>query len=432
MLLAAIATPVAAQEIGVLTPIALESGVNSATAELVQRALVDALATRPGVQLVVGEAALLARTEPASAAADPQLARAREALAKGEELYLSFKFEPAAKMLEQSANAYETLISALTGDQLQQLYRALLLEGLSWIESKHKDKALRAFSRLIIIRPDFEPDPSQVSPGARELFRQALSEVRGAGVVTLEVRSEPSGAQVLLDGLPRGSTPIAVGSLPAGRHQVRLSRAGYQPFDRELDLRPPSQTLNDATLEPLPAAAALQRVVEAAGAGAPLDRAAGDLRLVREQTRLHSLILIGVARLTPARSGRDLLVTIARFGEGERSALALATSANGLAGDCRAIAAKVIERSWPAATWPTDGPPLSVDFAASMLGIGANAPVAAAVPAESSLLGQWWLWAGVGTAVLVAVGAAAAGGWWYLSTANPPAAQDRTRFVVEF
>lgn len=433
LLLVAGATPVSAQPLGLLPPIVFESGAVAIDPDQVQRALVEALAARPGVQLVVGETALLARAEPAAAPLDPRLAQAREALARGEEQYLSFRFEPAATTLADAADGYSALIGTLTSDQLQQLYRALLLQGLCWIEAKKKDKARQAFARLIVIRPDFEPDPSQVSPGARELFRQALSEVRGAGVATLEVRSEPAGAQVVLDGLPRGSTPIAISSLPAGHHHVRLSRAGFQPFDRELELRPPGQTLSDAALEPLPVTSALQRAIAAARASAAPDLASADLQLVREQTRLQSLILVGLARLTPARSGRDLLVTIVRFGDGERSAVALATSASELATDCRAVAAKVIERSWPAATWPADSASLPVDFSASLLGVGSRASASpAAANDESSLLGSWWLWAGVGAAVLVGAGAAAAGSWWYLSSNQPPAARERTRFVLEF
>ena len=52
-----------------------------------------------------------------------------------------------------------------------------------------------------------------------------------APVVTgsLEVVSDPAGAAVEIDGSPRGTTPVVVAGLPAGVHEVRLTRDGYAP-----------------------------------------------------------------------------------------------------------------------------------------------------------------------------------------------------------
>ena len=46
---------------------------------------------------------------------------------------------------------------------------------------------------------------------------------------SLEVVSDPAGAAVEIDGSPRGTTPVVVAGLPAGVHEVRLTRDGYAP-----------------------------------------------------------------------------------------------------------------------------------------------------------------------------------------------------------
>lgn len=47
-----------------------------------------------------------------------------------------------------------------------------------------------------------------------------------AGAGQINVRSEPPGAKVLVDGEPRGVTPIAVTGLPLGQHEVRVENWG--------------------------------------------------------------------------------------------------------------------------------------------------------------------------------------------------------------
>jgi TonB family protein len=46
----------------------------------------------------------------------------------------------------------------------------------------------------------------------------------------LQVRSEPDGALVFIDGQPRGTTPIETLSLPPGKHGVELTLKGFAPW----------------------------------------------------------------------------------------------------------------------------------------------------------------------------------------------------------
>ncbi len=48
-------------------------------------------------------------------------------------------------------------------------------------------------------------------------------------IATLRVFSEPEGAMVTVDGVPRGLTPLTVTGLAEGRHTVRLEKDGFAP-----------------------------------------------------------------------------------------------------------------------------------------------------------------------------------------------------------
>ncbi len=53
---------------------------------------------------------------------------------------------------------------------------------------------------------------------------------------TLEISSEPSGAEVTVNGISRGVTPVTVRGIPKGRATVALKLAGHKDVTRELTL----------------------------------------------------------------------------------------------------------------------------------------------------------------------------------------------------
>jgi len=60
--------------------------------------------------------------------------------------------------------------------------------------------------------------------GAPFLWADSVVEVEGSG---LELRSEPSGAAVYVDGLKRGTTTLVLDTLAAGEYQIQLTKDGY-------------------------------------------------------------------------------------------------------------------------------------------------------------------------------------------------------------
>jgi TonB family protein len=56
-------------------------------------------------------------------------------------------------------------------------------------------------------------------------------------VATLEVETAPPGAAVVVNGTPRGLSPLALPQLPPGDHTVRVTHEGYAPAELSLELR---------------------------------------------------------------------------------------------------------------------------------------------------------------------------------------------------
>ncbi|MBK6847952.1 MAG: serine/threonine protein kinase [Proteobacteria bacterium] len=74
--------------------------------------------------------------------------------------------------------------------------------------------------RVLTLEPRVAPTPASlpVDAGAEPAPRLGR----------LELSSEPPGAEVVLAGVSRGRTPLVLSELPAGRHELRLSKPGYR------------------------------------------------------------------------------------------------------------------------------------------------------------------------------------------------------------
>ncbi len=70
---------------------------------------------------------------------------------------------------------------------------------------------------------------------------------------SIKIVSEPSGAEVVVDGVSRGQAPLVLEDLSRGRHNVELRRDGYQVKVLTADIGAFAQRHYLARLAPIPA-----------------------------------------------------------------------------------------------------------------------------------------------------------------------------------
>ena len=71
-------------------------------------------------------------------------------------------------------------------------------------------------------------------------------------VGTLLVDSEPSGAEVLINGVPHGLTPLEVSALPVGSRVIRLELPGYEHWSWAVNIVADKRTPLRVKLQPAP------------------------------------------------------------------------------------------------------------------------------------------------------------------------------------
>jgi TonB family protein len=99
---------------------------------------------------------------------------------------------------------------------------------------------------------------------------------------SLQVESEPAGAQVLVDGVAKGRTPLDVADLPFGAHGVRLELRGYdsQTHSVSLAAESPNAQLRVKLTPTAPTTGTAEIVSKPAGAAVSVDgRPAGQTPL---------------------------------------------------------------------------------------------------------------------------------------------------------
>lgn len=393
----------------------LDESVEADTATAVGDAYAEALRTL-GVPVVTGAQPLI------QAAKTHETARhfesARKLVERGESLYMRFEFGPAAASLAEAATLLTVALSELEPQEAELLFRARSLEGVAWFEGGQPAAAKSAFAKLINLRPTFMADPSLLSPGAMELFEQARSEVHALGTTSLEVRSEPAGAAVILDGQARGRTPVSIPDVPAGTHGLNVSMDGYQTQSMEVVLQRGTPWVRTIQMTLSPAHSALRRVVMAGKQGQPESGVRDELALLHKTTGIPSLVLLGVA----LRHGRTL-VTAIRADTQVRSAVVVTLFGPPTAEQFAAPAASLLADTLPARQFP-EGPPVNVDFDRALLGVG---PGWGGEVAETAApwYRSWWFWTGVGVVAAV-VGTVV----WTTREGEP--GPDRTGIILVF
>jgi hypothetical protein len=106
----------------------------------------------------------------------------------------------------------------------------------------------QGYHTVDISTPGYQPYTSSilVSAGGTSSVSASLTPTQSWG--SLRVTSYPSGAEVYVDEIYRGYTPLTVGSLSTGLHNVRLHLSGYQDYKGTANVPSGGQAVFSASL----------------------------------------------------------------------------------------------------------------------------------------------------------------------------------------
>ncbi len=89
---------------------------------------------------------------------------------------------------------------------------------------------------LVVQKPGYQPRSVEVKFNGRSPLVKHETLIIDSGVI--EVTSDPEGADVVVNGLSRGVTPLTVSNVPKGRATVTIGKKGFDSTTRELSVTP--------------------------------------------------------------------------------------------------------------------------------------------------------------------------------------------------
>ena len=144
--------------------------------------------------------------------------------AEGKQAYDNLDTDGAAKALTNAAVWFIKHPEAATPEKLSDIFIFL---GASELANGAKKEAQKELARAIEMNPAAQPDPKFFDKDVQALFAAAKKELQSRPKGTIQVSSEPSGAEVTIGGESRGITPIDKIELAAGRYVVTFTRPGF-------------------------------------------------------------------------------------------------------------------------------------------------------------------------------------------------------------
>ncbi|MBI5478585.1 MAG: PEGA domain-containing protein [Deltaproteobacteria bacterium] len=166
------------------------------------------------------------------------ISTARKLLAEGTQAMLELDTPNAVKKLGQAVEALEQVLPFIQKNELAEAMMSLAVAHLAAGDRKQGKAALQ---RLLTWRETLAYDTEKYPPKYLEAFEEAKKEVKRRPRGSIEVRSEPEGAQAYVNGKFVGVTPATAEGLVVGDHYVTLKKEGFQKLLLRVHVSPKKQ-----------------------------------------------------------------------------------------------------------------------------------------------------------------------------------------------
>lgn len=160
-------------------------------------------------------------------------ATAVDNLSSAKEHYFNFHYDEA---LVEVGRAVEILSAGSVSENGSLLQDALITQGVIARSAGKADIAKTAFDRAVRLNPFYRIDYRAFPPSIVEIFEQSRSALMQGEKGALRVETDPYTAEVFINGVMQGVTPIDLAQVPAGSYTLLIKTNKYQPVERQIKI----------------------------------------------------------------------------------------------------------------------------------------------------------------------------------------------------
>lgn len=160
-------------------------------------------------------------------------ANAVDSLSVAKEHYFNFHYEDA---LAEVGRAVEILSAGSVSENGSLLQDALITQGVIARSAGNADIAKTAFDRAVRLNPFYRIDYRAFPPSIVEIFEQSRSVLMQGEKGALRVETDPYTAEVFINGVMHGVTPVDLPQMPAGSYTILIKTNKYQPVEKQIKI----------------------------------------------------------------------------------------------------------------------------------------------------------------------------------------------------
>lgn len=351
------------------------------------------------------------------------MAKAANYVQKGKECLLNLALQDATDAFQTARVLLRKHLQWL--DDPDPLIVVLMGLAESLATGGQRREARAAYREVLVLSPGYEPDPGQVPSKFRSLFDVVRKKTTQELAGSLSVTCRPSGADVLLDGLTVGTTPVVKGGVPAGLHALKVHKKGFRTLRTTVEVTAGESTVVSEKLAPLLVPELVRRTRRALTGGEKEPRPEA---LARDLARIAEIPAVVLSRVARGAGEKKVLIVAVVLAAADQPYLFGARLEAGREAAAGKTLAWQISDALDGSVPPT-GPPadLGLRFDKMLLGEPATGkpldvtivkvppdpevfPVPPPIPPPESddqyvpIWGKWWFWAGAGAVVAAAIG----------------------------
>jgi hypothetical protein len=194
-------------------------------------------------------------------------------------------------------DAIELFESDLANVQRQDLVDATMLWGAAQCEMRRTRVCESAFRRVVTFRENASYDTDVLPRGPEQLFEQIRDDTLEGPRGSLNIETEPPGAEIFVDGRFVGASPSRAEGLLAGDHYVTLKMVGYERQVQRVTVRTDFEDTATFELVQMENFLGLQHSLEAAQNEMGQPRAGNGIRGLRGLLLIDQVVLGALSRI---------------------------------------------------------------------------------------------------------------------------------------
>lgn len=173
---------------------------------------------------------------------DDVLELARQAISTGKDHFFNFRNEEALLEIDRGIGLLTSC--EFTPDMGPVLQDAYLSKALAFKSKNRMAEAKGEIDRAMKLNPSLDITSGEYPPSIVELFDEIKNE-RSPSVGELYIQTSPKMADVLINGMSQGKTPLRLSDVPVGKYIMSIRANRYDDVDEEIHVED-SKTLRFA------------------------------------------------------------------------------------------------------------------------------------------------------------------------------------------